>query len=406
MPHNQDAHNSLTIRPWKDLRVLDLSQGIAGPYCAQILAAQGADVIKVEPPSGDWGRFVGHTWADHSALSLHYNHGKRGLAVDAKTADGQQLLRDLARYCDVIIQNFRPGVVQRLGLDYESLASDRPNLVYVSVSGYGPDGPYADRPASDSVMQADSGLMFMNRSVHNQPQRVGMLIADAVTGMYAAQSVSAALYHRLATGRGCHVQTSLFEACLALQGMNLLEHSMIGNQPVGAVSAPNGVFSTSDGQITLLSLNDEHFKRIAHALDQPKWLQDDRFASNALRLSNKDVLHNEIGRILKRNNSSHWLDRLQAHDVLHAVVNDYDALANHPQAEHLNSRQTQSIGDVGHYQTVNFPAAIFGQTSLPAPRIGEHSIAVLSELGFDQDRIDRLLNNQVITQLDVRADQT
>lgn len=399
MLNKHDARDIRPIRPWKNLRVLDLSQGIAGPYCAQILATQGADVIKVEPPSGDWGRFVGRTWADHSALSLHYNQGKRGLAVDAKSEEGQQLLRDLASHCDVIVQNFRPGVVQRLGLDYESLATDRPDLVYVSISGYGTDGPYADRPASDSVMQADSGLMFMNRSPENQPQRVGMLIADAVTGLYAAQSVSAALYHRLATGQGCHVQTSLFESCLALQGMNLLEHSMIGSQPVGAVSAPNGVFATSDGQITLLSLNDEHFKRIAHALEQPHWLQDDRFASNASRLANKDMLHDEIGRLLKRNRSAHWLARLQEHDVLHAAVNDYDALASHPQAEHLNIRHTQSIEGVGQYQTVSFPTALFSKTGLPAPRIGEHSIAVLSELGFDEDRIDRLLRDQVIAQL-------
>ena len=395
-----NAPGAKHIQPWKDLRVLDLSQGIAGPYCAQILATQGADVIKVEPPSGDWGRFVGRTWADHSALSLHYNQGKRGLAVDAKSKDGQQLLRDLANHCDVIIQNFRPGVVQRLGLDYESLAIERPTLVYLSISGYGPDGPYADRPASDSVMQADSGLMFMNRSPDNQPQRVGMLIADAVTGLYAAQSVSAALYHRLRNGEGCHVQTSLFESCLALQGMNLLEHAMIGSQPVGAVSAPNGVFATSDGQITLLSLNDEHFKRIAKALDKPQWLEDDRFSSNALRLANKHVLHNEIDDILKRNSSDHWLDRLKEHDVLHAAVNDYDALVSHPQTQHLGLMHAQAIEGVGRYQTVDFPAAIFGHTSMAAPRIGEHSLSVLSDFGFAADRIDRLLQDGVIAQFD------
>ncbi|MEO9102137.1 MAG: CoA transferase, partial [Burkholderiaceae bacterium] len=152
--------------PYHGLRVLDISQGIAGPYCAQILSEQGADVIKVEPPNGDWGRFIGVIRGEHSALSIQYNAGKRAVAIDARQDAGRQLLRRLADRADVIVQNFRPGIVERMGLGYPTLAAQRPELVYVSISGYGPGGPYRDAPATDSVMQADSGLMVTNQDEH------------------------------------------------------------------------------------------------------------------------------------------------------------------------------------------------------------------------------------------------
>src|SRR5690606_9228373 len=151
------------ILPFSGLRVLDISQGIAGPYCAQILWQQGAEVIKVEPPQGDWGRHVGVARGGHSALSISYNAGKQGICIDARQPAGKKLLRRLALQADVIVQNFRPGVAERLGVGYDALAADKPDLVYVSISGYGMDGPYAQAPASDSVMQADTGLMFANQ---------------------------------------------------------------------------------------------------------------------------------------------------------------------------------------------------------------------------------------------------
>ena len=392
---NQTHH---TIKPWRDLRVLDLSQGLAGPYCAQILASQGADVIKAEPPTGDWGRFVGQLWTNHSAISLQYNQGKRGIAVDARQPEGQKILREIAAQCDVVVQNFRPGVVQRLGLDYDTLSIDNPTLVYVSISGYGPDGPYADRPASDSVMQADSGLMFTNRTPDDDPRRVGVLLADVSTGLFAAQAVSAALYHRLSTGAGCHVQTSLFESCLAMQGMQLLAHSLVGTQPVSAVSAPNGVFHTADGQMSILALNDDHFARLSRALEQPQWLSDEKFGSNAQRLHNKHAIHDEVQAIVKHWQTDALETRLQEHEVLHAVVSDHDRLANHPQAQHLGVTQTFTTQGVGTYNTVAYPAAIFGRETTPAPHIGEHTMSVLQEFGFTAARLETLLADGVVAQ--------
>lgn len=386
------------IKPWQGIKILDISQGIAGPSCAQMFAVQGADVVKVEPPSGDWGRFVGVVDGEQSALSMQYNQAKKGLAVDARTPQGRALLIELAPQFDVVIHNFRPGVMARLGLDYESLVKKVPDLVYLSISGYGPDGPYAALPATDSVMQADSGLMYMNRSPDDQPRRVGMLMADVVTGLYAAQALSAALYRRHSTGEGLHIQTSLFESCLAFQAMGLLEHSMVGAKPVGAVSAPNGVFDTADGQLTVVVLNDEQFARFCRAIDRVTWLEDPSLATNALRMQARARLQADVQAVLRQASTDEWIKRFTTHDVLHARVRDYDSLKAHPQAEHLGLLQPVVQPLLGELLRVASPIEAFRHEGQASPLIGEHSVAVLRSLGFEQTRIDQWLTDGVVTQ--------
>lgn len=385
-------------KPWKDIKILDISQGIAGPSCAQMFAEQGAEVIKVEPPSGDWGRFVGVTHGEQSALSMQYNQGKRGLALDARSPEGRELLMALAPQFDVIVQNFRPGVIERLGIDYDSLATQSPGLVYVSITGYGPDGPYSALPASDSVMQADSGLMHMNRTPDDQARRVGMLMADVLTGLYAAQALSAALYQRKNTGQGMHIKTSLFESCLAFQAMGLLEHSMVGVQPVGAVSAPNGVFATTDGQLSVVVLNDAQFDRFCAAIDREPWTHDPTLATNQARMASKDRLHEAVAEVLRTEDTDHWVAKFSHHDVLHAVVRNYDSLKSHPQAAHLGLFQTVSQPMVGDLLRAASPVQAFRNDRSVAPLIGEHSVAILQELGIDQARIETLLASKVIKQ--------
>ncbi len=384
--------------PYTGLRILDMSQGIAGPYCAQILWQQGADVVKVEPLSGDWGRFVGVVRGEHSALSIQFNAGKRSVAIDGRGEAGRALLHSMAVQADIIVQNFRPGVMERMGLGYAALAARKPDLVYVSISGYGPDGPYADAPASDSVMQADSGLMVTNQDAQGQPRRVGMLMADVVTGLYAAQATSAALYQRLARKLGSHVEVSLFEACASFQGVNFLEHAMAGQRPFGAVSAPNGVFATADGQITLLALNNDHFARVCRALERPAWLADARFADNVSRMAHCDVLHRAIDELLMQQPSAFWMARLQAHDVLHAPVRGFDAVMAHPQATHLNMFTPLAQPGFVNLPHMGLPATVFRREALYAPRIGEHSVQVLLDAGQDGAHIQRLINAGVVAQ--------
>ena len=384
--------------PFEGLRVLDLSQGIAGPYCGQILWQQGADVVKVEPPDGDWGRHVGAVRAGHSALSIAYNAGKRGLCLDARKPLGKATLGRLAREADVVIQNFRPGVAARLGIDHAELAADRPELVYVSISGYGPDGPFADAPASDSVMQADSGLMFANQSVEGEPRRIGLLMADIVTALYAVQATTAALYRQARGGGGAHVELSLFEACAAVQSNDLLAYAMTGTRVAGPVSAPNGVFETADGRLTLLALNNDQFARLCRALGRADWLEDPAYAGNAARMARQDVLHREIAAQLREQPTDHWIERLAREEVLHARVRDYNDLRAHPQALHLGLLESLAQPGGAPLPYPRVPGLVPKRPLTPAPAIGQHSKQVLADWGLDAAETEALLQAGVVRQ--------
>jgi len=390
----------LSCAPYSGLRVLDLSQGIAGPYCAQILWQQGADVVKVEPPDGDWGRHVGVVRDDQSALSIAYNVGKRGVCVDARQARGKTLLADMAERADIVIQNFRPGVAERMGVGYDGLAERRPDLVYVSISGYGPDGPYANAPASDSVMQADSGLMYANQTPAGEPRRIGLLMADIATALYAAQAASAALYQRARSGRGQHVQLNLFQACAALQVNDILAYGIAGEREAVAVSAPNGVFQAADARLSVLALNNDQFARLCRALDRPEWLADPALSSNAARMAQRERLHREMAEQLARQPAAHWEERLSREDVLHARVRDYDALAAHPQAAHLGLLEPLAQPGGTPLPYARAPGAPARRPLQAAPAIGQHTVEVLTEWGVAPAEIQAMLQAGVLRQAD------
>ncbi|MCD0505913.1 CaiB/BaiF CoA transferase family protein [Bordetella petrii] len=384
--------------PFHGLRVLDISQGIAGPYCAQILWQQGADVVKVEPPAGDWGRHVGVLHGAHSALSIAYNVGKRGLCLDARHPRGRAVLGHLAQQADVLIQNFRPGVAARLGVDYAELARANPELVYVSISGYGQDGPFADAPASDSVMQADSGLMYANQAPDGEPRRIGLLMADIATALYAAQATSAALYRQARGGGGAHVELSLFQACAALQVNDILAHSLAGGRAGGPVSAPNGVFDTADGRLSVLALNNDQFARLCRALDRPQWLDDPAYADNGSRMARRDALHREIAAQLRGQPTDYWVERLAREDVLHARVRDYDGLAAHPQARHLGLMDELMQPGTAPLPYPRAPGLGGHRALAEAPAIGQHTRQVLADWGLADDDIGALLREGVARQ--------
>jgi crotonobetainyl-CoA:carnitine CoA-transferase CaiB-like acyl-CoA transferase len=385
--------------PFAGLRVLDISQGIAGPYCAHILWQQGAEIIKVEPPAGDWGRKVGVVRGDMSALSIAYNAGKRSICIDATTAAGREVLLGLAVQADIVVQNFRPQVAERLGVGYAVLAARRPELVYVSISGYGPDGPYADHPASDSVMQADSGLMYANRgNADGVPRRIGMLLADAATGLYAAQASAAALCRRFRSGKGSHVELNLFDACCALQANNIVEHAIEGAAASGPVSAPNGVFASSDGSLTVLALNNAQFARLSHALGRADWLGDPRFADNAGRMAHAAELHSQVAAVIATRTTAQWQDILREHDVLHAPVRGYGDILAHPQALHRQTFQSIEQPGIGALPFAGIPVPAMRRPAGPAPRNGEHTLQILQEAGSSPQAIAGWLRDGVVRQ--------
>ena len=247
-------------------------------------------------------------------------------------------------------------------------------------------------------MQADTALMFTNQDENGVPRRIGALVADVATGLYAAQASSAALYQRLARGVGTHVEVSLFEACAAFQGMQILEYAMVGKTPGGAVSAPNGVFDTADGKMTVLALNNDQFARLCKALGQEQWLSDERFADNASRMAHKQLINDEVNKVMKQRTNEAWMERLKQHEVLHAPVRDYEGLIHHPQSSHLNMFQSLMQPGVGPLPYAGLPAAPHRRPVSPAPVIGEHSTAILSEAGWDTGEISRLIASGIVKQ--------
>ncbi len=391
------THDDDTL-PYHQLRILDLSQGIAGPYCTHLLWQQGADIIKVEPPAGDWGRGVGTVRGAHSALSLAYNAGKRGVCVDGRQAQGREVLQRLAAQADVIVQNFRPGVAERMGVGPQAMRAARPDLVYVSISGYGADGPHADAPASDSVMQADTGLMYGNQGEDGVPRRLGMLIADITTAVYAAQATGAALYRRATTGRGSHVEVSLLQACLALQGGNLVEYALAGERRAGAVSAPNGVFAAADGLLSVVVLNDDQFGRLCRALGRADWLADPQLADNAARMARRASLEADVAAQLRTATVADWVARFREHDVLHAPVRDYAGVIAHPQALQQGLLRPLEQPGLPTLPLAAVPSLGTPRALAPAPGIGQHTRAILAEAGLAAADIERLLAQGVVRQ--------
>ncbi|MES2415542.1 MAG: CoA transferase [Pseudomonadota bacterium] len=378
------------------LRVLDLSQGIAGPYCGDILQQQGAEVVKVEPPTGDWARYMGSTRDGFSAVVVAYNAGKSGLCVDAGMDAGRSVLQRLARQVDVVIQNFRPGVVQRLGLDYSTLSQSNERLVYVSISGFGADGPLADAPATDSVMQAMSGMMHANRSASGVPQKVGLYLADIAAAIYASQLVSAALYRRSITGQGRHLELSLLEACAALQSSNIVDAVFSADIPASAATAPGGVFAASDGFMTLGTLNNGMFSRLCNALGVPHLALDERVSSNQLRLVHAAVINQEVAGIIKGQSLTYWLPRLQAADVLHAAVSSYQNLLAHPQVRHAGIFSELETSGLLPVPRARHPGCAANGASTGVPRLGEHSAEVLARFGYTPAEIAELVQKKAV----------
>src|SRR3984957_17457990 len=266
--------------PYRGLRVLDFGQGIASPYCAMLLGVYGAEIIKVEPPEGDWSRYLGTTYRSHTALSAVYNRGKRSLCLDLKQQAGIGIARRLARDCDVFIEGFRPGVAARLGIGYELLSKDNPGLIYLSVSGFGQSGPYAKRPGSDSVAQAFSGLVSINLGNDKTPHRVGTTISDVVTGVYAFQAIAAALFARATVGTGRWIDVNLAQSTAALLGHKLAEYMLEGGSP-RALNAPGGSYQTLDGWLMVTLVTEPQYQRLCSVIGRDDLAADPRFADFA-----------------------------------------------------------------------------------------------------------------------------
>ncbi len=381
--------------PYAGLRVLDLSQGIAGPSSASMLARLGAEVVKVEPLTGDWGRLMGGGRDGMTALSIWANLGKRSVCVDARSSAGRELLLRMSGEADVLVESFRPGVVERLGLGYDGVAAHNPRVVYASVSGFGSAGPYRDEPATDSILQAVSGMMAMNRDAQGTPRRVGMLLVDVAAGVYVAHAIAAALLQRAATGRGRHLLLSLLEVTAALQAHPILDAAMHPGGAPPPVTVPSGTFRTADGLVNLAALRDEMFFALGRAIGHPEWEAEPAYRTNDLRRERAAEINAAIQRALVEEPTERWVERFRAADVLCAPVLDYAGFRAHPQVLHERLFSLLEQPGSGAVPIAGLPG--FGAVPpAPAPRMGEHTAEVLRSYGLDAAEVARLESAGVI----------
>jgi crotonobetainyl-CoA:carnitine CoA-transferase CaiB-like acyl-CoA transferase len=385
--------------PYRGLRVLDFGQGVASPYCAMLLGAYGADVIKVEPPEGDWSRRLGTTYGKHSTLSAVYNRGKRSLCLDLKSKKGIEIARSLAVGSDVFIEGFRPGVAARLGLGYAHLSKDNPGLIYLSVSGFGQSGPYAARPCTDSVAQAFSGLVSVNVGNDKVPHRVGTTISDIGTGVYGFQAIATALFARATVGTGRWIDVSLAQSTAALLGHKLAEYVLEGGAP-RALNVPAGSYQTLDGWLMVTLVTEPQYQRLCAAIGRDDLAADPRFADFAKRSDFADELIRQMRDVFLTRTTECWLARLQAADVIcERILSPADWLYD----EHVEITKASVSTDtpgVGLVHAARTPGTFgLSEDSLrAAPDIGQHTVEILSDAGYSRDAIDAF-----ITQGAVRA---
>ncbi len=378
--------------PYEGLKVLDISQGVAGPHCGMLLARHGANVVKLEPLAGDWGRRVGKTYGDNCAYGMAFNRGKRSLALDLKNPEGKQIALQLANAADVIIENNRPGITARLGLGYETVRAANPKVVYLSISGFGQTGPNANLPATDSVMQAFSGLMSINRDDAGLPQRINLLAIDVVTGLYGFQAVAPALYRRAMKGRGTHIKTSLMEAIGAFQSAKMIEFELEKGQqaPLGV---PVAMFEAKDGYLNINGRRDSHFAALCQVVGVPELADNPKYRTVAGRNESEGELMPPLRTAVSKMTVAELSEALTAADVLHAPVQDF---GDYFQSEHVRAVEAvRWIGQsgAGRIPMPNIPGvrpAREGDPMVHAPHLGEHSREILSELGHSDQEIDAL----------------
>lgn len=377
---------------YEGLRVLEFTTTIAGPFCGMVLGELGADVVKVERPGrGDDARAMPPHSGGVSAVFHAVNRNKRSLVLDVKDPDGRSAFLRLAEKADVVVQSFRPGAAEALGIGYAEVSARNPAVVYCSVSAFGTTGAAAGMPGYDPLLQAFSGLMSMTGEPEGQPVRVAASLIDLTTGMWAAMAVMAALTRRARTGRG-----ELVEATLVDSAYTLLCHQIVGMHATGEVPGPLGsaspitapyeVFGTADGWLMIAAGNDSLFVRLCHAIGAEHLVADERYATAAARVTHRDALHEAIERRLAGRNRDEWMTLLTAAGVPAGPVHDLDQAVSHPLVAERGLVVPAEDGGLPHVRLPLTPVP--GRTP---PRHGEHSAEVLREAGFSAEEIRRLL---------------
>lgn len=402
------------MRPLENLRVLDISRALAGPYCTMMFGDFGADVIKIElPDQGDesrgWGPpFVGEPYKSYPGESAYFmavNRNKRSLTVNLKNSEGQEIIKRLAGVSDVLVENYRTGTLDKMGLGYEELSSLNPRLVYCSISGYGRTGPYAERPGYDFIIQAEGGIMGVTGPEGGPPYRVGISIIDITTGIFASTAILAALHAREITGRGQLVDLSLLDTSVALLA-NVASNYLVGGVEPRRMGnahfniAPYEVFRARDRWFTLGALNARQWELLCEVIGEPELKQDPHFLTNYDRVVNREALAEKLNAAFARHDVDEWAEKLQEAGIPSGPINNIQDVFNHPQASVRNFKVWIEHPTAGLINLLGFPYKMSqtpAELHRPPPLLGEHTEEVLIELlGYSSEQVALLRERKVI----------
>ena len=380
----------------KGVRVVELSTVITAPLTGMMLADLGADVIKVEHPQGG-DPFRNFRGGQYSPNFVAYNRGKRSIQLDLRSEAGRSVLLRLLARADILLENYRPGIMAKLGFGEAALKAANPRLIHCSITGFGETGPYSERPAYDNVAVALSGILSLQLDPEH-PQSSGPTIADNATGMFAAYGILGALYERERSGRGRRVDVNMLEAGIAFipdPFANYTRAGILSDRLTRVAASQSFAFRCGDGKLLAVHLSSQpkFFEGIVAALERPELLQDERFSTRDLRISNHGELTRIMAEIVATKPRAHWMNALEANDVPFAPVNSLSDVLDDPQVRHLRTFYKQNHPTEGEITAIHRPVLIDGtrdERALPAPTLGEHTEAVLAELGYDEGEIEKL----------------
>ena len=385
-------------RSLSGIRVLDLTQVMAGPFSAMLLADLGADVIKVEPPGGDSTRQMpGAVGTDTPAFNA-VNRGKRSIVINLKTIDGREALHRLVGPTDILVENYRPGVMESLGFGYDALAKEHPRLIYASISGYGQTGPARQKGGFDLIAQGVSGIMSVTGDPDGPPVKAGVPLTDLGAGLFSVVGILAALEARHRTGLGQRIDTSLVDAGVALSVWEAAEYFAGTGVPVALgsahrMNAPYQAFRCADGYITIGGANERIFRRLCEVLGHPEWPSMPDFADNASRVRHREDLAARIEAITARQSRTHWLSLFEAHDIPCGPINDYAQVFADAQVRAREMVVEVEHPRLGRVRSLGSPIKMSATPANPArraPLLGEHTNEILTEMGMSEEEIARL----------------
>lgn len=392
------------MKPLTGVRVLDLSRVLAGPYCTMMLADYGADIVKIEPPKvGDDSRAFGPFVGKESAYFMSLNRNKRSMVLNFKNPAEVDLFREMVKHADVVVENYRPGTMEKFGLGYEELKAINPKIIYAACSGFGHSGPYQYKPAYDIIVQAMGGIMSITGPESGEPTRVGASVGDVIAGMFTAYGVMLALYHREKTGDGQKVDVGMLDCQVAILENAIARYVTSGNVPTPLGNrhpsiTPFASFTSKDGHIIVGAGNDRLWVKLCNILGKPELIADSRFDTNGHRTANVNELTDILNAIFKQKTTDEWMEALETAELPCAPINTVDKIVNDPQIKARNMIVEVEHPVAGHLKMPGLPvklSATPGSVEKAAPLLGQHTAELLKEiLGWDEIKTEAFFSGQ------------